>query len=59
MQIQAKTTQNLDRFTRRKVQVDVTKKSDANADSLEVWMESYLVAKLLCGPLRVYFLVLS
>jgi hypothetical protein len=42
MQLQAKTTQNLNKFTVRKVQVSSTQKSDAIADSVKAWIESYL-----------------
>jgi len=46
MQIQAKTTQNLDKFALRKMQVDMSKKSEAVADSLEAWIESYLLNRI-------------
>ncbi len=42
MQLQAKTTQNLNKFTVRKVQVGSIKKSDGIVDSVEAWIESYL-----------------
>ncbi len=42
MQLHAKTTQNLDKFALRKMQAEVSKKSEAVADSLEAWIESYL-----------------
>lgn len=42
MQLQAKTTQNLDKFALRKMQVDVSRKNEAITDSLEARIESYL-----------------
>ncbi len=42
MQLQAKTTQNLDKFTVRKVQTSLLNKSDVVVDSLEAGIESYL-----------------
>jgi site-specific recombinase XerD len=42
MQLQVKTTQNLDKFALRKMQVDVSRKNEAMTDSLEAWIESYL-----------------
>ncbi len=42
MQLQAKTTQNLDKFALRKMQAEGSKKSETVTDSLEAWIESYL-----------------
>lgn len=42
MQLQAKTTKNLDKFALGKMQAEVSKKSETATNSLEVWIESYL-----------------